>query len=169
MPVLEDRLARLRRDGATAAAASLASRAAGALEGVASRELDAGDVDAGVAHYKIALGLDPSAPGTSPLTATLRARAEAALQGARPAEAVRWARTALALAEADPDAHALLADALFAAHENSAAAVEFGKALASRPADPAFKQGFARARRRAGRASARSPQAGGRHRRRWWP
>jgi serine/threonine protein kinase len=155
VPALEDRLARLRRDGAAAAADALATRAARALEAAASHELDAGAVDAGVAHYKIALGLDPGAPGTAPLIATLRARAAASLTANRPAEAVSWARTALALAEADPDGHALLAEALYAAHDDGAAAVEFGKALASRPADPAFKQGLARARHGAARARKR--------------
>jgi serine/threonine protein kinase/tetratricopeptide (TPR) repeat protein len=154
VPVIELRLAGLRREGATAAAAALASRAARALEQVAARELDAGDIDAGVAHYKIALGVDPGAQGTSQLEATLRGRAEAALSAEHAGEAVRWARTAVGLAEADPDAHALLAEALFASREDAAAVVEYAKALASRPADPAFKRGLDRARRRAARAAA---------------
>ena len=69
---------------------------------------------------------------------------------------MRWARAAIGLAEADPDAHALLAAALFASRDDAAAAVEFGKALASRPSDPEFKRGLARARRREARAAARS-------------
>ena len=152
--VLENRLARLRREGATILAATFASRAARELEDVAARELDAGDIDVGVAHYKIALGVDPGAQGTSQLEATLRGRAQAALRAERPAEAVRWARTALGLAEADPDAHALLAEALYATRDNAGAVAEFGKALASRPADPSFKRGLERARRRAARAAA---------------
>jgi tetratricopeptide (TPR) repeat protein len=154
VPALEDRLSRLRRDGAASVAASLAARAARRLEDAASRELDAGELDAGISHYKVALDLDPGAPGTSPLTAVLRARAQAALDAGRPADAVRWARTARGLAEADPDAHALLAEALFAAHDDAAAVVEFGKALASRPTDPAFRRGFERAQRRVARAAA---------------
>ena len=69
---------------------------------------------------------------------------------------MRWARAAIGLAEADPDAHALLAESLFASRDAPGAAVEFGKALASRPADPAFKRGLARARRREARADARA-------------
>ena len=118
VPALEDRLARLRREGAAARAAALASRAARALEEVAARELDGGDIDAGVAHYKIALSVDPGAQGTSQLAATLRGRAEAALRANHAGEAVRWARTVVGLAEADPDAHALLAEALSAARED---------------------------------------------------
>jgi serine/threonine protein kinase len=154
VPALEDRFERLRREGATVAAAGFAWRAARALEQVATRELDGGDIDAGVAHYKIALGLDPGAQGTSQLAATLRGRAETALRAEHAAEAVRWARTALGLAEADPDAHALLAEALLASHEDAAAAEEFGKALASRPADAGFRRGLDRARKRTARPAA---------------
>jgi len=158
-PALEDRLARLRRDGGAARAGALASRAARALEQVAARELDGGDVDAGVAHYKIALTVDPAAPGTSQLAATLRERAEAALRAGRATLAVRWARTVVGLAEADPAAHALLAEALSASHEDAAAVAEFDKALASRPADAALRRGLARARRRVALAAAPHPRA----------
>jgi serine/threonine protein kinase/tetratricopeptide (TPR) repeat protein len=154
VPALEDRFERLRREGATAAAGTFAARAARALEQVAARELDGGDIDTGVAHYKIALGLDPGAQGTSQLAATLRGRAETALHAEHAAEAVRWARTAVGLAEADPDAHALLAEALLASHDDAAAAEEFGKALASRPTDSGFKRGLDRARKRATRPAA---------------
>jgi serine/threonine protein kinase len=148
VPVLEERLARLRADGAAEAAAAFASRAARALEDVATRELDGGDIDRGVAHYKIALGLDPGAQGTSQLAANLRERAEAALKAERAGDAVRWARTVVGLAEADPDAHALLAQALLASHDDAGAAAEFGKALASRPTDAEFKRGLDRAQRK---------------------
>jgi serine/threonine protein kinase/tetratricopeptide (TPR) repeat protein len=151
---LADRLARLRREGASAAADALAARAARALEEVATRELDAGDVDTGIAHYKIALGVDPGAQGTSQLAATLRTRAEAALKAERASDAVRWARSALGLAEADPDAHALLAAALLLAHDDDGAAAEFGKALASRPNDLDFKRGLDRAQHHSGRPAA---------------
>jgi serine/threonine protein kinase len=159
VPAIEGLLGGLRREGATAAAGAFAARAARALEEVATGELDAGNVDVGVAHYRIALGLDPGARGTSPLVATLRARAESALLDERAADAVRWARSAVGLAEADPDAHALLAEALYAARDDAGAVVEFRKALASRPDDPAFKRGLARAQRRIARAAApRTPK-----------
>jgi serine/threonine protein kinase len=154
VPALEDKLDRLRRDGATEVAAGFASRAGRTLEQVAERELNGGDIDRGVPHYKIALGLDPGAQGTSQLAATLRGHAEAALHAEHAAEAVRWARTVVGLAEADPDAHALLAEALLASHEDGAAADEFGKALASRPTDAAFKRGLDRARRRVAKPAA---------------
>jgi serine/threonine protein kinase len=148
LPALEGRLAELRREGGAAQANGLASRAARTLEQAAERELDAGDVDQGVAHYKIALGVDPNAQGPSQLATTLRARAQAALAAGRAQEAVRWARTALGLAEADPDAHALLARALLAAHEDAAAVTELAKALESRPDDADLKRELARARKR---------------------
>jgi serine/threonine protein kinase len=156
VPALEDRLARLRRDGAGPRADAFAARAARALEDVATRELDAGEMDAGVAHYKVALGLDPGAQGTSQLAALLRGRAEAALHAEHAALAARWARAEVGLAEADPDAHALLAEALLASRDDAEAAVEFGKALASRPNDAEFKRGFERARKRARRAHAKA-------------
>jgi serine/threonine protein kinase len=147
VPALEERLESLRHDGAADVAARFAARAGRALEQAAADELDGGDIVTGVAHYKIALGLDPGAQGGSQLAATLRERAEAALRADHAAEAVRWARTVVGLAEADPDAHALLAEALLAAHDDAGAADEFGKALASRPTDAAFKRGLDRARK----------------------
>jgi len=147
VPALEERLERLRREGAADVAAGFAARAGRALEQAAADELDGGDIAKGVAHYKIALGLDPGAQGGSQLAATLRERAVAALHADHPVEAVRWARTVVGLAEADPDAHALLAEALLAAHDDAGAAEEFGKALASRPNDAAFKRGLDRARK----------------------
>jgi serine/threonine protein kinase len=158
VPALEARLARLRSEGAPAAAADFASRAARALEAVATGELDAGDIDAGVAHYKIALSVDPGATGTSELAATLRGRAEAALHADHATLGVRWARAAVGLAEADPDAHALLAEALLASHDDAGAAAEFGKALASRPTDPDFKHGLERAHKHTARPPAPRPR-----------
>ena len=61
----------------------------------------------------------------------------------------------MSLAEADPDAHALLAEAMLAAHDEDGAAAEFGKALASRPDDDTFKRGLDRARRRPARGAVR--------------
>jgi serine/threonine protein kinase len=147
LPGIEDRLARLRRDGATSAADRLATRAAGVLERAAVAELDAGAIDAGISHYKVALAVDPASGGERQLAETLRARGEAALAGNRAPEAVRWAREALSLAEADPDAHALLGAALLRARDFPGAAAEYGKALSSRPEDVGFRRGLARARR----------------------
>jgi predicted Zn-dependent protease len=154
VPAIEARLSRLRRDGATALATKFAARAGAALEEVASRELDAGDMEAGLAHYKIAMGLDSGARGSSELAAKLRTHAQTELDAGRPAEAVRWARAALGLAEADPDAHALLAEALFATHDDAGAVAEFGKALASRPADSGLLRSLDRAQKRLARATA---------------
>jgi tetratricopeptide (TPR) repeat protein len=147
VPALEAALADLRGQGATAAAGSLAARSAVALERVAAAELDAGNIDRGVAHYKLALALDPRAQGQSQLVVTLRTRAEAALDRGRADESVRWARKAVSLAEADPEIHALLAAGLSAAHDEPGAAVEYGKALASRPHDPELAAALARVQR----------------------
>jgi serine/threonine protein kinase len=147
LPLLELRLASLRREGGGAAADRLAARAAGALEQAAVAELDAGAIDAGISHYKLALAVDPAGGGQREIVETLRARGEAALARRRPGEAVRWAREALSLAEADPDAHALLGAALLGSREYAGAAAEYGKALTSRPQDAGFRRGLARARR----------------------
>jgi serine/threonine protein kinase len=154
---LEDRLARLRREGGGAAATRLSAGAARALERAAQAELDRGDVEAGTAHYKLALGMDPAGrQGQEHLALALRARAEAALAAKRPADAARWAREVVALEAADPDAHALLGAALLASGSYAAAADEYSHALASRPRDPALKRGLARARRRADAPAARA-------------
>jgi serine/threonine protein kinase len=154
VPAIEARLSRLRRDGATALATKLAGRAGAALEEAASRELDAGDMEGGLAHYKIAMGLDSGARGSSELSAKLRTHAQTELNAGRPAEAVRWARAAMGLAEADPDAHALLAEALFATRDDAGAVAEFGKALASRPTDAGLLRSLDRAQKRLARANA---------------
>jgi tetratricopeptide (TPR) repeat protein len=154
LPVLEGRLAQLRRVGATSAADRLATQAAAALERAAAAELDMGAIDVGISHYKLALAVDPAGGGQRELAERLRSRGEAALAANRGPEAVRWAREALSLAEADPDAHALLGAALLRSRDFAAAAAEYGKALSSRPQDAVFRRGLSRARRGLVRPSA---------------
>jgi hypothetical protein len=60
----------------------------------------------------------------------------------------------MGLAEADPDAHALLAEALFATRDDAGAVAEFGKALASRPTDAGLLRSLDRAQKRLARANA---------------
>ena len=153
---IEERLARLRHDGATA-------RPTGSRRGRRARSSRSRRASSTAATSTRASrttrsrsAVDPGAQGGSQLAATLRERAEAALRADHAADAVRWARTVVGLAEADPDAHALLAEALLAAHDDAGAADEFGKALASRPTDAAFKRGLARARKHPAHPSPRS-------------
>jgi hypothetical protein len=61
LPTVEDRLARLEKDGAGSAADELASRARTVLIARAEAELDAGQIESGVAHYKVALGVGAGA------------------------------------------------------------------------------------------------------------
>ncbi|HEY6475461.1 MAG TPA: serine/threonine-protein kinase, partial [Polyangia bacterium] len=146
LPGLRERLGRLRADGGGAIADTLATRAKGILVKSAEAELDRGEIDAGVAHYREALALDAHAGGEAELAAALRTRAQSALSANRDTEAVRWARAAVALAEADPEAHALLADCLHALREDGEAVTEYEKALSARPDDRTFTHSLSTAR-----------------------
>ncbi len=146
LPALQERLGRLRADGGGAIADTLATRAKGLLVKSAEAELDRGEIDGGVAHYRVALALDAHAGGEAELAAALRTRAQSALTANKDTEAVRWARQAVALAAADPEAHALLADCLHALREDGEAVTEYEKALSARPDDRTFTHGLASAR-----------------------
>jgi serine/threonine protein kinase/tetratricopeptide (TPR) repeat protein len=136
VPALKEHLNTLRADGGAKIADTLAARAKGQLVQKAEAELDRGQIDDGVTHYRVALALDAHAGGEAELVAALRTRAQSSLTGQKPTEAVRWARQALALAPSDPASHALVADSLAGAREYAAAAAEYEKALAMRPDDP---------------------------------
>jgi serine/threonine protein kinase len=177
LPTVEDRLARLEKDGAAATADELASRARTVLIARAESELDAGEIESGVTHYKIALGVGAGAgahhaggdaKGAAPppaaaaadqgdgaqdvLAASLRERAQAALAAQQNDDAVRLARENVAVTGDDPAAHALLADMLYAAKDYPASAAEYRKAIAGHPANDAaqgaLKRGLQRATRK---------------------
>jgi tetratricopeptide (TPR) repeat protein len=148
VPALEGRLSHLRADGAGAVADALAARAEEALTRAAEGELDRGEIDAGVAHYRLALRLDPRGPSSDTLARTLRARAAAARTAKHGDEAIRWARAQVAVADADAGAHLLLADVLSEASQDDEAVGEYRKALASAPDDPEVTRGLARAEKR---------------------
>jgi serine/threonine protein kinase len=157
--LVQQNLAALRRQGGAAAAQRLASRAAEKVEAIARAELDASDINAGVAHYKVAISIDPGGQGAARLAQALRTHARAALVANHPADALRWARANVAIADADPDAHALLADVLLRLGKSSAALDEYDRALQTNPEDPTWRRGWLRARRRM-RAGGRVSAAG---------
>jgi serine/threonine protein kinase/tetratricopeptide (TPR) repeat protein len=162
LPTLEDRLARLRADGGGAIADALAERAKAQLVKASDEELDRGAIEAGVAHYRLALALDPRGGGEATLVNVLHARAQAALSAGKGSEAVRWAREAIELDASDAAAHALLADSLHAAHQDEEAVTEYQKAMAAKPDDRRFAHGLERARRAlaaSDAARARAPRA----------
>ena len=148
VPGLLSVLQQMRELGAAPAADRIASSASSALERRAEAELDKGNMQGGIDLYQVALALDPAAPGTSQLARALLDRGRKALAARRPSEAVRWGRKALSFAEADPGAHAFLADAFFAAREFGPAGDEYAKALSSRPDDSNLRRGLARSRAR---------------------
>src|SRR6185295_18243440 len=129
LPAFSAGLARMRAEGALAAANVLALRASAVLIKIADAELAAGELDAGIPHYKAAVALEPHGEGPGPVARAMHLRAEAALAAAQPDAAVRWAREEVAMAGADGAAHALLADTLFAAHDDAAAIAEYKRAL----------------------------------------
>ena len=112
----------------------------------AEEELDRGEIEAGVAHYRIALALDAHGGGEAELVAALRTRAQSALSANKDTEAVRWAREVVAFSGGDAEAHALLAECLHALREDGEAVTEYEKALATRPDDPTFTHGLSAAR-----------------------
>ncbi|HSS37452.1 MAG TPA: protein kinase, partial [Polyangia bacterium] len=136
VPALKEHLANLRANGGGAIADTLSVRAKQQLVQKAEAELDRGQIDDGVAHYRVALALDAHAGGEAEVAAALRTRAQSALTAQKPAEAVRWAREALTLTPSDPSAHALVAESLAGARDYPAAASEYEKALVMRPDDP---------------------------------
>jgi tetratricopeptide (TPR) repeat protein len=148
VPGLLSVLQQMRELGAAPMADRIASSASNALQRRAEGELDRGSMQGGIDLYQVALALDPAAPGTSQLARALLDRGRKALAKGRPSEAVRWGRKALSFAEADPGAHAFLADALYAAGEYRPASDEYAKALSSRPDDNNLKRGLARSRAR---------------------
>jgi hypothetical protein len=64
------------------------------VEATARAELDAGDIAAGIAHYKIAISIDPGGAGRGPAFAQGCARAPGGAGREPSADAVRWAREA---------------------------------------------------------------------------
>jgi serine/threonine protein kinase/tetratricopeptide (TPR) repeat protein len=147
LPTLEGLLARLRADGGAAIADALSERAKAELVKAADEDFDRGAIEAGVAHYRMALSLDPRIGGEATLVNLLRARAKAALSAGKGGQAVRWAREAIGLNASDAAGHALLADSLHAAHEDQEAVTEYEKAVAAKPDDRRFARGLERARR----------------------
>jgi serine/threonine protein kinase len=146
LPALQAQLGRLRSDGGAAIADTLATRARGLLVKVAEEELDRGEIEAGVAHYRTALALDAHGGGDAELVAALRTRAQSALSANKDTEAVRWAREVVAFSGGDAAAHGLLAECLHALREDGEAVTEYEKALATRPDDPTFTHGLSAAR-----------------------
>jgi serine/threonine protein kinase len=146
LPAFDERLGRLRADGGTAIADTLAARAKGLLVKIAEGELDRGEIEAGVGHYRVALALDAHGGGEAELVAALRTRARSALSANKDTEAVRWAREAVALSGADAEAHTLLGDCLHALRQDQEAVAEYEKALAARPDDATLNHSLSAAR-----------------------
>ncbi len=141
----------------TADADKLAARAKATLIKAAEAELDSGDLDAGVVHYKAAARLAPEESDTASLSEAIRLRALAALVQRQDAEAaVRLARQGLLVAGDQAPAHGLLADMLYAAHEYEESVTEYRAALAGAPDDAALKRGLDRARKKLGQDKAKA-------------
>ena len=144
-------------------AESKAARARAALIKVAEAELDSGELEAGVEHYKAAAKLAPEESDTAALAEAIRLRALAALVQGHDAEAaVRLARQGLVVAGDQAPAHALLADMLYAARDYQESVAEYRAALEGAPDDAVLKRGLDRARKKLGqdkaKAAASSPR-----------
>ena len=111
LPALRERLGRLRADGGAAIADTLATRAKGLLVKSAEAELDRGEIEAGVAHYRMALALDRARAAGRPSwrRRCARARSRRCRRTRTPRRCAGRARRSR-WPTADPEAHALLAD-----------------------------------------------------------
>jgi serine/threonine-protein kinase len=160
---LDHGLRRMRAAGAAADADRMAARAKAVLIKAAEAELDRGELEAGVEHYKAAASLAPEESDASSLSEAIRLRALAALvQRQDPDAAVRLARQGLAVAgdeEAPAPSHGLLADMLYAAHEYQESVSEYRAALGGAPDDAALKRGLERARKKLGQDKAKAAAA----------
>jgi serine/threonine protein kinase/Flp pilus assembly protein TadD len=155
VPALESLLMQARREGGFRDAERLSRSASEALRRQAEAALNAGDLERGVTLFKLAVRLSPTDNGNSLVVHARGAPARGAGPGRRPREAERWGRKAAALGDADPQAHGLLAGALYATGDFAGASAEYGRALAAHPDDQALKRGLALARAHLGRPAPR--------------
>jgi eukaryotic-like serine/threonine-protein kinase len=151
LAALRDALRRMREAGATAEADKLAVLAKVALLAEAKTELTKGDAETAIGHYKSAFALHPTDADRAGLVEAIRSRAVAALVDREDAaEAVQLARHAVAVADGHAPAHALLADALYAAHQYQESVTEYRAAIEAGSDDVAVKRGLERARKKLG-------------------
>jgi serine/threonine protein kinase len=148
LPDLEKRLARWASDE-DAVAKSARAHARVSLLALAHGDLEKQDFEAATAHYRIGTGLPGPAEDAKQLIDLIRTSAIDAIKAGDADKAVAWAREGLTLAgDGDADAHALLADTLYAAHDFEASVTEYKAAIAVKSGDAALKRGLDRARKK---------------------
>jgi hypothetical protein len=158
LPELEKRLARWEDDAAGSAGKSARTHARASLLALARADLEKQNFEAATAHYKIGAGLPGPAEEPKQLTDLIRTSAIDAIKAGDNDKAVAWARAGLAMAgDADADAHALLADTLYAAHDYDSSVTEYRAAVAGKPGDATLKRGLDRARKKL--AAEKAPRA----------
>jgi hypothetical protein len=161
LSALEKHLARWSNDENDPISKAVLSRARSRLAQMTIDELGKEELDGAVAHYRLALSVPGTPAGERRMMLELiRQHAIDALKASDADKSVAWARAGLALGGTeDADAHALLADTLYAAHTYAESVSEYQTALAAKPDDVTIKRGLDRARRKLG-----SDRAGQAHR-----
>ncbi|HXU06515.1 MAG TPA: protein kinase [Polyangia bacterium] len=154
LPVLEKMLARWRSDDKDPVGKAGRTHARTRLLALAHDELAKEDFETATAHYRMGLAVSGPATDTQLVMDFVRQSAVDAIKAGDLDKAVKWARAGMALGgDDDLDAHALLADVLYASKGYQESVAEYQKALAGRPDDASLKRGLDRARKKLGAAA----------------
>ena len=162
LPEFEKRLARWGSDDKDPASRSARAHARASLLALAHDDLQKQNFEAATAHYRIGSGLPGSPEEAKALVDLVRTSAIDAIKAGDTEKAVAWAREGLTLAgdAADvADAHALLADTLYAAKDYEESVAEYKTAMAGKPGDATLKRGLDRARKKVVAEKAPRPHA----------
>jgi len=163
LPELQKLLARWGTDDKDPTSQSARAHARTSLLALAHDDLQKQNFEAATAHYKIGTSLPGAAEEAKALTELVRTAAIDAIKAGDADKAVAWAREGLTLAgddgDAVADAHALLADTLYAAKDFEESVAEYKTALASKAGDAALKRGLDRARKKLTVGRAPRPRA----------
>ncbi|HMF39908.1 MAG TPA: protein kinase [Polyangia bacterium] len=163
LPELEKRLARWAADEKDPASRSARTHARASLLALAHDDLQKQNFEAATAHYRIGSGLPGSPEEAKALLDLVRTSAIDAIKAGDTDKAVAWAREGLTLAgdatDAVADAHALLADTLYAAKDYAESVAEYKTAIAGKPGDATLKRGLDRARKKVTAEKAPRPRA----------
>jgi tetratricopeptide (TPR) repeat protein len=161
LPALEKLLARWSSDEKDPVAKSSRTLARARLLELAQTDLQKEDFDAAKAHFRIGLSVSGPSEDANVVREYVRQSAIDAIKAGNVEKAVTWARQGLALAgHDDADAHALLADTLYAARQYKDSVDEYRLAIAGKPDDDTFKRGLERARKKAGPEKPARPRGG---------
>ena len=159
LPELEKLLTRWSADEEDPVAKSSRTLARARLLELAQTDLQKEDFVAAKAHYRIGVGVFGPSEETTSVLELVKKSAIDAIKAGDAEKAVVWAREGLTLGGQNAEAHALLADTLYAAKQYKDSVDEYRLALAGKPEDETLKRGLDRARKKAGPDKPARPRA----------